>query len=484
MVNSGFDIKKTSAFVSYSKKGNSRALIIYPPHPRIPRVHLNELGFDEYLQKFAGKVDLLDLTHFFFGSVNCPGRKSKQISGRVDRDFIARLIPKDYDQYVFVLAFPKQTSIALHLAQHLKEEGKRIIFARNIKNSYLSTPVRVRELISFPFVDVVADSFERNIVDLVSGKSIWAIEDIWYKENGRIKKNKRAARPISLKSLPGPLYKHLENKNVQRTFYELSRGCIKHCDYCVHSRQALDVRPIKTVIRDLKYLIKKFNCYHFHFLCTAVNFSRKYVMDLCDAIIASGIPIRWGSYIFFDAIDDEVARKLHEAGCLFVDGGVESPQIGHLNSNKIRDIRNVERNLALLKRNGIKTYVSFMTGGINFKPNEEEEIIKFALRNKENIDYIFLNGFEIHELNIKNIIKNNKGIKVSPKYVLDQGCYDFTEAGSYIERVKKTSKIWQKIKSAVEGRTGIKILHCETPIDPCGSGEAEGPRDWFYMDYQ
>ena len=489
MGNLGFDIKKTSAFVSYSRKGDGRALIIYPPHQRIPHVHLNELGFDEYLQKFPDKIDLLDLRHFFFGSFNCKDRKKNMISDYVDWAFfikkenkgkildflingtpdkeisrciniIGRFIPRGYEQYIFVLAFPKQTTMTLCLAKYLKEENKKVIIARNIKNSYLTSPVRIRELMAFPFVDVVADSFENNIIDLISEKSLCEIEGIWYRGNGKIKKNKTVSQPIRLASLPTPMYKHLEHKKVKRIYYELSRGCVHQCDFCSHSEQVLDVRPIKAVIHDLKYLIKKFDCHHFHFLCTAVNFSRKYVLDLCHEIITSNINIQWGSYIFLDAIDDEIARKLHEAGCFFVDGGVESPLVGNLNSGKIKDMGGVEKNLELLKRNGIKTYVSFIIRGINHKLNEEEEIIKFALRNKENIDFIFLNEFEIHALNVKNIVRKNKGIKVHPRYVLDQGYYEFSESGSYEDWVRETFKARQNIKSQIEDKTNIKIIHC------------------------
>ena len=489
MENSRFDIKKTSAFISYSKKRNNRALIIYPPHQRIPLVHLNELGFDEYLQKFANKADLLDLTHFFFGSVNCKDRKRNKIGDHIDWEFfiksenktkilhwllngtankeisryiniIGRFIPKDYEQYIFVLAFPKQTTMTLCLSKYLKEEKKQIIIARNIKNSYLTTPVRMRELMDFPFIDVVADSFENNIIDLICGMSVCEIEGIWYRDNGKIKKNKTVRHPIRLKRLPTPRYKHLENKKVQRIFYELSRGCVRQCDYCSHSEQTLDIRPIKTVIHDLKYLINKFDCHHFHFLCTAVNFSKKYISDLCHEIIANNINIQWGAYIFFGDIDDEIARKLHEAGCLFVDGGIESPSISNLNSNKIKDIGIIEKNLGLLKRNKIKTYVSFIIRGINYKHNEEEEIINFVLRNKENIDFIFLNGFEIHALNIKNITKYNKGIKIYSRYLLDQRYYEFRENGSYEERLREAYKARRNIKRQIEDGTNIKIIHC------------------------
>ncbi|MGD0843802.1 MAG: radical SAM protein [Geobacteraceae bacterium] len=160
--------------------------------------------------------------------------------------------------------------------------------------------------------------------------------------------------------------------------FQTRRGCPIRCSYC--STPALEgtrirKHPIDAVVQGIaRHVAAGFD--RFHFVDNTFNLPPRYAKDLCAALCSAGLRIRWRSILYPGFVDEELVRKMAEAGCIEVSLGFESGCPAILRKlNKTYDLAQVRAASEMLRNYGISQIGFLLLGG----PGETKESVRESL---------------------------------------------------------------------------------------------------------
>jgi radical SAM superfamily enzyme YgiQ (UPF0313 family) len=160
--------------------------------------------------------------------------------------------------------------------------------------------------------------------------------------------------------------------------FQTRRGCPMRCSYC--STPALEgtrirKHPIDAVVQGIaRHVAAGFD--HFYFVDNTFNLPPKYAKDLCTALASANLGIRWHSILYPGFVDEDLVRKMAEAGCIEASLGFESGCTAILrNLNKKNEVEQVRTASELLRRYGIRRLGFLLLGG----PGETRETVRESL---------------------------------------------------------------------------------------------------------
>ncbi|MBM3707632.1 MAG: radical SAM protein [Actinobacteria bacterium] len=163
---------------------------------------------------------------------------------------------------------------------------------------------------------------------------------------------------------------------------ETKRGCSRNCIYCadpIIKGRKIRVRPVKTVIKELKNLIDK-GINYLHFCDSEFNLPIDYATDLLSQIIDSDIrdKIKWYSYMSPVPFNDSFAKLLKRAGCEGINFGVDSayPEVLK-NLRRKHSLNDLITIAELCSKYKIKFMFDLLLGG----PGEDRDSIKYTIDN-------------------------------------------------------------------------------------------------------
>ena len=164
------------------------------------------------------------------------------------------------------------------------------------------------------------------------------------------------------------------------TFIVTSRGCPAGCKYCIKHvtyQNSLRVRSAEHILEELQYLTK-LGITNIHMYADLFTVNRQHVVDMCNAIIAAGLKIKWTCNSRVDYVDEELLRLMAKAGCWYISWGIESAnEIVLKRARKGYKKEQAFRALKWSREAGIANWGYFIIG----LPGETVESIK------ETIDY-------------------------------------------------------------------------------------------------
>jgi len=247
------------------------------------------------------------------------------------------------------------------------------------------------EVLRHPEIDLcVRGEGEVTLVELLQclaqGSDLDQVAGVAFRRDGRIVENAPRAMIADLDSLPIP-HEHAAEILKDYSRYPSAafehvfaiRGCPLACTFC-GSRYLWSRRPRfrspAHVVREIQGLRRRgLNVFDFEDDTFGVN--RKYIRQLCRAMIEHCPGIKWNSELHVRLVDDGVLSLMKAAGCYSVQLGIES------GSNQIlREIRKnitIEEALAAcrtVKRHGLDLHLFFMVGF----PQETEETLQATVR--------------------------------------------------------------------------------------------------------
>ena len=105
-----------------------------------------------------------------------------------------------------------------------------------------------------------------------------------------------------------------------------ARGCPFTCNFCMHYvfGKKYRIRTPMDVIIEMMTLQKLYGVDFVGFVDDNTTAQRSWVMKFCQLLHALDLGIHWGCSARVDAVDPEMLQKMKEAGCEFVNYGVES----------------------------------------------------------------------------------------------------------------------------------------------------------------
>ncbi|MFH1478593.1 MAG: radical SAM protein [Candidatus Omnitrophota bacterium] len=102
------------------------------------------------------------------------------------------------------------------------------------------------------------------------------------------------------------------------------RGCIFKCNFCYRMDKGFRPRSADNILEEIKLLQKDYNISAIEFSDDLLMSSEKRTIELCEAIIDSGVKFRWDCNGRLNFAKPKVLKLMKKAGCVFINYGIES----------------------------------------------------------------------------------------------------------------------------------------------------------------
>jgi len=218
-------------------------------------------------------------------------------------------------------------------------------------------------------------------------------------------------------------YKELNADNeVARNFfasdilvlqYKFIKGCPNRCAFCESSGIGLRaVSKPKEVVDAIELMQELFDPTGYFFLSDTINISKKYVTEICDEICERNLKILWSDCATAKGLDEEVLKKMKKSGCIRLIFGMETASPNMLKRvNKEIKLDELEDVLKIASGCGIWTGVEVICGLPHETDTDIKLTIDFLLKNKDYIDKIYCNMFDLRPNSIMRLYPQDYGIE-------------------------------------------------------------------------
>ncbi len=396
-----------------------------------------KIHYDNYYS--ASPADLVDIDIFFDMSRvknYCQGSRDPHVQRVMEKiDSKVRLSPGQ----IALLSLPDNIENDSHLAFALA-------YTRFIKEKYNTINVLggqgpwsnlLRTQHDCQDIDfIIQGDGEYPLYHLLSSiihhKKLGDLPDLSLQGEGKLIVSNRISKPIKpdFSGLPMEAYRSRDEvlsyspelEGVMREFqktgslllpYRFTRGCPFECIFCLSSTQRLShALSSEEIVGHLKSLQEEYNPTGFFFLNDTINISKKYIHELCDAIIASKLKILWSDCARVDHLDRETLFKMREAGCIRLIYGMEtaSPRLLQYINKKI-DLQDLRDVLRWTDEAGIWAGVEVIGGFPHERPEDVEATVSFLKENEKYINRIYLNHFDLRGNSLLYNFPEKYGIK-------------------------------------------------------------------------
>lgn len=244
-----------------------------------------------------------------------------------------------------------------------------------------------RDSLSDPSLDIaVIGEGERTIVDLLialsTGRPLSDVKGILFRNRDTIHENPPRELIENLDTL---IFPHQYASIVLKDYHMYSphdfqcimatRGCPYNCMFCgsrfIWGRN-VRFRSVANVIEEIKSL-QSMGISHVRFDDDTFGVNREYLFQLCEALIQHCPGITWGCEIHVNLVDDRTISLMKEAGCRYIQIGIESG-----NNRILKEIRKgitiemASEAAHIIRRQGIQVSAFFIIG---FPQETEEDIM-------------------------------------------------------------------------------------------------------------
>jgi anaerobic magnesium-protoporphyrin IX monomethyl ester cyclase len=331
---------------------------------------------------------------------------------------------RDFKPHVIMLSI---TTPSLH------KDAKAATLAKSIDPNILTVAkgahfhVLDRETLqTYKDIDcVIRGEYELTCRELGQGKPLKEILGITYRTaEGEIVQN--GTRPFidDLDSIPFPARRLTNNSLYFRpdtlepqTTIVTNRGCPHSCIYClapIVSGKKNRYRSTDNVVAELKECVEKYGIRNFLFRSDLFTQNKKWVIELCQKIVAAELNIHWASNSRVDCINAEMLEWMRKAGCWIIAYGVESGNAEILELIKKKaTVDQAREAIRLTRESGIKSSVYLLMGLPWDTPQTLEDNVQFAKELQPDFLEIFYSypfpGTELHKIALeKGLIKDGE----------------------------------------------------------------------------
>lgn len=170
--------------------------------------------------------------------------------------------------------------------------------------------------------------------------------------------------------------------------YGFVKGCVADCTFC-SAKEHLDVQAPEKTVDELLALRDRHGTGDFVFLNNLVNLGPKWLKRFCDRLIESKADLRWTDSCRPTGIDDQLAARMAEAGCLLLNFGAESGSDSVLDRMK-KGLRraDIEQTLRATHAAGILNRVNLIAGYFHETDEDVDQTISLVDELAESIDVI------------------------------------------------------------------------------------------------
>ncbi len=232
-----------------------------------------------------------------------------------------------------------------------------------------------KALAEHPDLDIVLrGEYEHTVRELGEGRPTAEVAGItWRPEPGKILRNPDRGFEQELDRIAFPA-RHLANNALytrpdtgeKQTTLVTNRGCPFHCIYCLANQVSGTknrYRSVENVVAEIRECVERHGIRNFLFRSDLFTQNKKWVIRLCQEILAAGLDIEWACNSRVDTLTPEALEWMKKAGCWIVAMGVESGDQETLDRiEKQAKVEDAYKAVAMLREAGIKSSVYLLMG--------------------------------------------------------------------------------------------------------------------------
>ena len=202
--------------------------------------------------------------------------------------------------------------------------------------------------------------------------------------------NERRPLILDINTIPMPAY-HLFDINSYRLLRMphctskdfvmpvlSGRGCTFKCNFCYRMDSGFRPRSSSSIIREIKHLQRTYGITYIAFSDELLMSSIKRVTELCNAFIEEGLNIKWDCNGRLNYATPEVLKLMKEAGCVFINYGIESVDDTVLkNMNKNLTVKQITEGIENTLSAGISPGLNIIWGNLGDTAETLAKGVKF-----------------------------------------------------------------------------------------------------------
>jgi tRNA A37 methylthiotransferase MiaB len=262
-----------------------------------------------------------------------------------------------------------------------------------------SSPMGERFLERFPMFDfLVRGEGEVTFAELLSALNVGCapagVAGLFWREDGRVKRN--PPRPLiqDLDTLPVPSFDAYPETGTAALYLDVGRGCPYKCSFCATApfwERRFRMKSIDRILHEIRLLRDRWGRSQVNFSHDIFTADRKWTRRFCEEVRNAKLGVNWTCSTRTDVIDAELLEHMAEAGCVEIYYGIEtgSPEIQrriqkHIDLDQAREI------VAATASVGIRPVTGFIVG----YPFETQHTLCETL--ERFFEFLAVGGFRAH----------------------------------------------------------------------------------------
>jgi radical SAM superfamily enzyme YgiQ (UPF0313 family) len=230
---------------------------------------------------------------------------------------------------------------------------------------------------------------------LENKRDVSKIKGISYLEGGKLVKTeeRELIKEENLDSVPFPAwdlfpidyYAMLQFPGMKGTDRSMqvitSRGCLYKCNFCYRMDKGVRMRPVESIIREIRELIERYNITYINFSDELTMVGVRRTQELCEWLLKADLGIKWYCNGRINFAKPELLKLMKKAGCAFIGYGVESLDEETLKKmDKMITPKQIEEGIEATQKAGIIAGTFMMFGNIGENRGTLQKAVDFLLK--------------------------------------------------------------------------------------------------------
>ena len=342
-------------------------------------------GISRYFAKTSGGTYIPYNLALLAAITEKAGHEAKIIDGELEKISLNEIIERSIKYKPDVVVLTGMTpfyNIAVECAALLKTNNVDASICVGGPHTTIMADKAFNKEFDFGFVGDGEESWVKFLQAKEKKIGFHEVPGLMYREDGKIKKVKRAHATKDLDAYPMAAYHLLKmgeykigtlKGRLPFTSIQTFRGCPWKCIFC--ASDALDTtrilkRSIKSIVDEMEHVVKKYNVRHFMVIDDVLTLVRKRTVELCNEIINRNLNITFEGSTRANLLDEELVALLKKAGLIRLSFGLETvDEDMRKTMNKKVPLEAYSKSNELLNKYDIEALNSVMIG----LPGETEE---------------------------------------------------------------------------------------------------------------
>ena len=356
-------------------------------------------GISKYFAKTSGGTYIPYNLALLAAITEKAGHEAKIIDGELEKISLEEIVKRSVEYNPDIVVLTGMTpfyNIAVECAGLLKEKNLKASICVGGPHTTIMQEKAFNKEFDFGFVGDGEESWMKFLDAKENKINFSAVPGLMYRENGEVKKVKRAHATKDLDEYPMAAYHLLKmgdykigtlKGRLPFTSIMTFRGCPWKCIFC--ASDALDTtrilkRSIKSVVDEMQHIVEKYNVRHFMVLDDVLTLVRKRTVEFCNEIINRKLNITFEGSTRANLLDEELVALMKKAGLSRLSFGLETvDEDMRKTMNKKVPLEAYTESNALLNKYNVEALNSVMIG----LPGETEanvwKTLNFLSKSKE-----------------------------------------------------------------------------------------------------